>query len=143
MCQQELSSQCSLLWRMVAIFYDGLCVLSLFFLATMILVLFTDGLAIGSNHIVYDFYLLLIAYLYFVWHWVNGGQTLGMLACRIRVVRQDSRTLGWCHASLRFVLALLSWIVAGFGFLWSLFDNEALTFHDRFSGTRLVNIHYL
>ena len=69
-----------MLKRLAAVFYDSLLLLSLLFPATMILIPFTRVESIGSNNIAYNLYLLLIAYLYFVWHWANGGQTLGMRA---------------------------------------------------------------
>ena len=69
--------------RLAAVFYDSLLLFSLFFLATMILILFTKVESIESNNIVYDLYLLLIAYLYFVWHWLDDGQTLEMRAWQI------------------------------------------------------------
>lgn len=125
--------------RMAAIFYDILCLLGIFFLVTMVVVLLGNGIAIDSDNIVYDLYLLLVAYLYFVWHWVNGGQTIGMRAWRIRLKKQDARRLSWFNATVRFFLGSLSCIF-GIGFLWACFDSKKLTFHDRYSGTRLVKV---
>ena len=71
--------------RLAAIFYDSLCLFSLFFLATLVLIFFIEGESVASNNIAYDLYLVLITYLYFVWHWVNGGQTLGMRAWHIKL----------------------------------------------------------
>jgi len=133
------NKQSSMPKRLAAIFYDSLLLFSLFFLATMVLVYFTDFESIESNNIAYDFYLLLIAYLYFVWHWVNGGQTLGMHAWHIKLIKQGNGPLKWGNASLRFCLAVLSFICFGSGFVWAFFDKKKLTFHDRYSNTRLIN----
>ena len=130
---------CSMLRRLGAIFYDSLCLCSIFFLVTMTLMFATDGLAIASDNIVYHLYLLLVAYLYFAWHWVNGGQTLGMRAWRIKL-RPKSQRLSWYAVTIRFFLSMLSFCMLGMGFLWSIFDREKLTFHDRYSNTRLVTI---
>jgi uncharacterized RDD family membrane protein YckC len=54
---------------------------------------------------------------------------------RIEAANGEPPTLA--VASLRFVAALLSWLPAGLGFIWSLFDVQKLTWHDRLSGTRL------
>ena len=124
--------------RLMAMFYDSLLLFSLFFLATMILIPFTNVDSIESNNFAYDFYLLLIAYLYFVWHWVNGGQTLGMRAWKIRLYQDDERPVSWLRASCRFALASLSFITLGMGFIWVLFDANRLTFHDRYSRTLLL-----
>jgi len=131
--------QCSIFKRLAAMFYDGLVLFSLFFLATMILILFTNVESIESNNIAYDLYLLLIAYLYFVWHWVNGGQTLGMGAWHIKLINRGMDKVSWGFATARFCLALLSFISFGIGFMWVLFNKEKLTFHDRYSYTRLIN----
>lgn len=132
------NNQCSLFKRLAAIFYDGLLLFSLFFLITMLMLIFTKGQSISSNNITYDLYLLFITYLYFGWHWVNGGRTLGMRAWHIRLVKQEAGPLNWKVASIRFCLALLSLICFGLGFAWALFNTEKLTFHDRYSHTRLI-----
>ncbi len=41
-------------------------------------------------------------------------------------------------ASGRFIVAIISWLPAGLGFWWQLWDRDKLTWHDRVSGTRLV-----
>ncbi|MEE8234455.1 MAG: RDD family protein [Gammaproteobacteria bacterium] len=132
------NKQSSMLKRLAAIFYDSLLLFSLFFLATMVLIFFTNFESIESNNIAYDLYLLLIAYLYFVWHWVNGGQTLGMRAWHIKLIKQGNDPLRWRDATVRFCLALLSLISFGLGFVWVFFDKEKLTFHDRYSNTQLI-----
>jgi uncharacterized RDD family membrane protein YckC len=128
-----------MLKRLATMFYDSLCLISLFFLATMILIFFTKGEPVASNNIAYDLYLVLITYLYFAWHWVNGGRTLGMRAWHIKLRKQGQGQLSWKDATVRFCLALLSFTSLGLGFAWALFDKERLTFHDRYSSTRLIN----
>jgi uncharacterized RDD family membrane protein YckC len=58
----------------------------------------------------------------------------------LRVALPDGQLLGYKSATLRFVTALVSWLPAGLGFLWQLWDKENLTWHDRLSGSRLT--HY-
>jgi len=125
--------------RLMAMFYDSLLLFSLFFLATMILILFTNVEFVESNNIAYDLYLLLIVYLYFAWHWTNGGQTLGMRAWHIKLKNRGMGQVNWGIATARFCLALLSFISFGLGFMWALFNKEKLTFHDRYSKTLLIS----
>ena len=47
---------------------------------------FLGGEAIESNNLAYKIYLLILAYLYFVWHWCFGGKTLGMRSWQIKIV---------------------------------------------------------
>ena len=120
-------------------FYDGLCLFSIFFLATLILVVFTNGEAIASNNLIFNLLLFFISYLYFVWHWLNGGRTLGMRAWHIKLINREMGQMSWRNATARFCLALLSLVCFGLGFVWVIFDKEKLTFHDRYSNTRLIS----
>ena len=81
---------------------------------------------------------LLVILVFFCGFWLRGGQTLGMRAWRLMVVRDDGSPLTLRDALVRFASAVLSWAALGIGFLWSLFDRENLAWHDRLSGTRLV-----
>lgn len=116
--------------------YDGALLLSVLFLATALLMPLTGG-AIASGNQWFRMYLLIWSYLYFCWPWVSAGQTLGMRAWRIRVSRAEGGRPGWKHSTLRFFLAIISWLLAGTGYLWSLFDAQKRTLHDRYSQTRL------
>jgi uncharacterized RDD family membrane protein YckC len=132
------SRMCSLPRRFAAIAYDCLLLCSLFFFATLLILPFNDGMAISGNNIPYDFYLLLISYFYFTWQWTHGGQTLGMRAWGIWLQYKDAPYVSWYRASLRFLLAIFSWLSLGLGFISSIFDQYRLAFHDRYSNTMLV-----
>lgn len=136
----ESHQHCGLLRRLAAISYDLLLLIALDFVATAIFLVFTGGVAVESANPFFKLYLLLIAYVYFVWQWTHGGQTLGMRAWKIRVISSDAGPVTWKRAGLRFLLSLLSWAFAGTGYLWALFDPEKYTFHDRFSKTRLIRV---
>ena len=132
---------CGLLRRLLAILYDSLLLFSLLFFATLILLPVTGGKAFPGNSHLYHIYLSICSYLYFAWQWAHGGQTLGMKAWRIRLMTMDNRVIGWRQASLRVLLAVISCLTFGAGFLWIFFDRDALAFHDRFSGTKLIRIN--
>ncbi len=38
---------------------------------------------------------------------------------------------------LRFMVAIASWLCAGLGFFWSLFDKQKRTWHDIYSNTHV------
>lgn len=131
----------TLLRRLAAICYDGMLLFSVLFVSTLLILPLVSNTAIESGNLAYNFYLLIMCYLYFCWQWMNGGQTLGMKSWRLQVVNSHGQTPNWRQASLRFLAALLSWLLLGLGFIWSLFDTEKLTLHDRLSATRLVLRH--
>ncbi len=124
--------------RLTAIFYDCLLLTAVLFVATSILILIIGGDAIESGNLAYNAFLLSISFLYFGWHWVKGGQTLGMRSWHIYVINESMQNPNWKQASLRFFSALLSLLLLGLGFVWSLFDKNKLALHDKLSKTRLI-----
>jgi uncharacterized RDD family membrane protein YckC len=136
--KNENPNHCSLLRQFAAIFYDTLLLIAIFFVASLILLPLIGETGIESGNIFYNAFLLLLAYLYFCWHWVDGKQTLGMRSWKIEVINETDTPLNWKQASFRYFAALLSLLLLGLGFIWALFDKEKLTLHDRLSKTKLI-----
>jgi uncharacterized RDD family membrane protein YckC len=130
------------LWRrMAAASYDGLIVTALWFIGTA-LVMPLSRAAVAPDHplaeLLYRLYLLAIGYAFFAGFWVRDGQTLGMLAWRVKLIQSgNGYTITWKQSLMRYLAALLSWAALGAGFWWCLFDAERKTWHDRLSGTEL------
>jgi uncharacterized RDD family membrane protein YckC len=87
---------------------------------------------------VYQFYLLLVAGVYFVTQW-GKGQTLAMKTWRIRLVSRNGGRIGLGRGVLRYLIACVSVLSLGAGFVWALFDSERQFLHDRIAATRLVS----
>jgi len=132
--------------RLASITYDSMLVMGLIVLAITLVVMLL-GLFLGWDGIdtaalrrnpFYIAYLCLVPALFFIGFWSLAGETLGMRAWRMRIVRMDGGrpTLG--EATIRYLAAILSWAALGLGFLWILFNRERMAWHDRLSGTRLV-----
>ena len=96
------------------------------------------GVEIESGNPLYQIYLSAVIFVFFAWFWVHGGQTPGMRAWRIRLVREDGTDLRWRDALFRFLGAIAAWAPLGLGFVWLLVDKDKLTWYDRISGTRPV-----
>lgn len=127
-----------LLRRLLAMLYDSLLVLALIFVLSVPLVILNEGEAIAAETAWYRAYILVIAGGYFAGFWRHGGQTLGMKSWRIRLISMDGGAVDTRRALIRVAAALLSWLPAGAGYLWSLVDRDGLAWHDRLSGTRLI-----
>lgn len=128
-----------LIRRLAAIAYDAFLLFGVLFLASLLALPFTADDAQRAHHPLFSVYLFVVSFIFFGWFWTHGGQTLGMRAWRVRVVRHDNGgTITWWQASLRFLVATLSWLMLGTGFLWSVFDKERRTWHDIYSETVLV-----
>tara|TARA_R110000782_G_scaffold18712_2_gene51191 strand:+ start:293 stop:721 length:429 start_codon:yes stop_codon:yes gene_type:complete len=138
MINQKPLNTCALLRRLASIFYDSLLLTAVLFVATAILIPLIGGDAVESGNLAYTAFLLSISFLYFGWHWVKGGQTLGMRSWHIYVINESIKNPTWKQAALRFISALLSLLLFGLGFVWSLFDKNKLALHDRLSKTRLI-----
>ena len=140
MNQSDTPIRCTLFRRLLAVSYDCLLLAGVLFAATAALLPFTHGEAIHSGNYLYLFYLIFCCYLYFGWQWTHGGQTLGMRAWKIRLFTPGFEAIDWHTASKRFLLAMISWLFAGTGYLWALFDPDEQTFHDRYSGSALFRV---
>lgn len=127
----------SLLRRLGAILYDSLLALALLFLATLPFIGMRDGDSVEPGNALYQTFMLLILFGFFVIFWAGYGRTLGMQSWRLRIEAADGRKPTYRQASIRFFAAILSWLPLGLGFLWQLWDDEKLAWHDRISGTRL------
>jgi uncharacterized RDD family membrane protein YckC len=129
--------------RFGAMLYDTLLVFALLFGVTALFLPFTRGEAItpgesGALEYVYRVSLLLAVVLFFCVFWTRKGQTLGMLAWRLRVERNDGSTLTWRDALVRLAGACVSLAAFGLGYFWIWIDKDRLAWHDRWSGTRVV-----
>ncbi len=127
--------------RLAAILYDSLLVTALLFLVTLPFVAARGGEPVepGENGL-YQLSLVAVVYVFFVGYWTTRGRTLGMQSWGLQVETADGSPPSLGQASVRFVVAVASWLALGLGFLWQLWDRDRLTWHDRASGTRLV--HY-
>jgi len=134
-------SHCSLWRRLAAIAYDLLLLIAILFVATIPLLIINRGHSIAAGDPVYTLYLTIVIFLFYGWFWTHGGQTLGMRAWRVKVQTRDGRTLSWGQSFVRLTAATISWLVLGLGFVWSLFDKDKLTWHDRISETELIVEH--
>jgi uncharacterized RDD family membrane protein YckC len=129
--------------RFGAMLYDGLIVVALEAVVTALLLPLTGGEAItpsesGVLERIYQAALLLVIVLFFGVFWTWRGQTVGMLAWRLRVERSDGTLLTWRDALLRLGGACVSLAALGLGYFWIWIDRDRLAWHDRWTGTRVV-----
>jgi uncharacterized RDD family membrane protein YckC len=126
-------------WRRLAAFcYDALLLAALMVCFTLLVLAVRLGAAVPPGSWWFPLCLAAIAMAFFCGFWVHGGQTLGMRAWRIRVVRDDGRALTWGRAALRFAAALVAALPAGLGLWWGMLDAGKRGWHDRWTGTRVV-----
>ncbi len=122
-----------------AIFYDAMLIIALFFLATALLLPFTNGEAIQAP-ILFPLYLLSISFIFLAWFWTHGGQTLGMQAWNLHLISDTKKKITWYQALTRFLTALISWLPLGLGIFWCLWQKEGKTWQDLNSKSTIVLI---
>jgi uncharacterized RDD family membrane protein YckC len=111
--------------RFGALFYDSFVLLGILFIAALPLPWFDQIADEGLLGLwIKRVYLLSVCFGYFGGFWVHGGQTLGMKAWRIKVVRLDGCRLGWIDALKRFFGLCLSTLTLGLGLFWMLADTK-------------------
>ena len=82
--------------------------------------------------------LISAAYFTYFWSKAGGGQTLGMRALNIRVVKTDGSQLDYVGAFLRYVGFVISCIPIFLGLIWAAFDAQGQGWHDKIAGTYVV-----
>jgi uncharacterized RDD family membrane protein YckC len=138
------------LWRrLAAMLYDSLLVFAIWILVGFA-VLSSFGLeqarTLEGEMVVMDALvkntlftaMLLSAFLFFSFFWTHSGQTLGMQAWRIRVLRNDGGSISWKQAAIRFASAPPSLLLLGLGYWYCLMDPARRSVPDLLSATHIV-----
>src|SRR5687768_14618893 len=99
--------------RFGAMLYDALLIVALLMVVTYAFLPLTGGEAltadrIGALELVYRLVLLSVIVGFFGWFWTHSGQTLGMVAWRLRVQKPDGSRIGWGDALKRMAAAVVA-----------------------------------
>ena len=122
--------------RLAAIVYDLFLLFALFILVGFAGVLVTGGEA--NDSLLFKVAVLLVPLGFYGYFWRKTGQTLGMLAWKIRVQTLQGQPVNLKQTLLRLLGGLLSWSFLGLGHLWLFFDKEKRTWPDLLSRTQVV-----
>ena len=125
--------------RLTCMLYESLVVFSILLIGFLLpqVVLSGFGRGTSSGRLLW-LHVLVLLMLYFLWCWLNGGQTLPMKTWRLRLVNADGKRLRPLQALLRYLAAWPSTILFGIGIFWALIDKDKQFLHDRIAGTRII-----
>ena len=82
--------------------------------------------------------LLGVVYFCYFWSSYGKGQTLGMRALNLKVVKTDGSYLDLVGAFLRYIGLIISCIVFFIGVIWAAFDAQKQGWHDKIANTYVV-----
>lgn len=120
-----------LLRVLASMLYDFLPIAGFWLLTSLVLV-FVRGSAVTGA--LYQTLLFLELFGYFAFSWVRRGQTLGMVAWKLRL---EPAPFTFYQAALRLLGALLGMLAFGLGYFWILIDRDQRSWADIFSGSRI------
>ena len=79
-----------------------------------------------------------VAYFCYFWSAAGKGQTPGMRALNIRVVKTDGSQLDYVGAFIRYIGLVISIACLFIGVIWAAFDGQKQGWHDKIAGTYVV-----
>lgn len=137
-----------LLRRLGALLYDGFLVAAIWmligysvqFIAGSNTNQLVDGVVQTDPLIDNILFLLMLASSsgFYIWFWTRSGQTLGMIAWRIKLVANDGGLISVRQGILRYLAAWPAFFMFGLGYLWLYIDANGDTLHDKLSNSKVV-----
>jgi uncharacterized RDD family membrane protein YckC len=118
--------------RFLAIFIDGigLTIIS----GVLVSILYGSDATTGGGLNT----LLGVLYFCYFWSTYGKGQTLGMRALNIKVVKTDGSQLDLVGAFIRYIGLFISIACIFIGVIWAAFDGQKQGWHDKIAGTYVV-----
>lgn len=123
----------ALRFRVAAMLYDALVLLAVWITTVVTLVTLIGDAVVGAW---VQSVLFVETYALLAFCWCRRGQTIGMVAWRLRLRCDGPFTAS--QALRRFVAGLASFATLGLGFIWMCFDGERKSWPDRFSNSIVV-----
>lgn len=124
--------------RLGALLYDFMLTVALWMVIGFIAVAINSGEA--QTGPLFSSLLFLVTFCFFAFFWTRSGQTLGMLAWRLRVQTPEGEQISLTQALIRFLVAGISIGCFGLGYLWMFFNREKLSWQDLASKTCVVEL---
>ena len=115
--------------------YDGLLILAIWMLTLFVLVALTNN-AVGGPALRSLLFLEFVGF--YVYFWMFKGQTLGMVAWRLRIHSDPAGPVSLTQILMRLVAGAFGLALGGIGYLWIFFDKRRRAWPDIFSDTLIT-----
>jgi len=149
--------------RLIVVVYDGLLLFAVaFFISALLMGLFQwlapagffidpaqpdnpkirelTNLGRMVGNVIVSINCLLVSFFFYGWFWTHGGQTLGMKAWNLYLVKPDGKFIDWKISAKRYFAAIISWAIFGLGFTWILVNKRKRAWHDILSNTQIIQL---
>lgn len=140
---QAYTRPAGLVRRLGAMMYDFLIIVAIWMLLGFARLPFLDQGIDAMNDRAgpgFQSILFLVTFGFFAFFWLRTGQTLGMLAWRIRIQTPEGCSISVTQSLMRFFAAGVSLLCVGLGYIWVLISPNRQTWHDRFSDSEVVYV---
>ena len=125
--------------RLLSMLYEGLVVFSVLLIGFLLPQIVLSGFGMNLTGKLLWLHVVILLMLYFLWCWLNGGQTLPMKTWKLRISSQDGSPLRPAQGLLRYLAAWPSILLFGAGLFWAIFDKDRQFLHDRIAGTWITH----
>ena len=75
---------------------------------------------------------------FYIWFWTKSGQTLGMIAWRIKLESLDGGLINFKQGMIRYIAAWPAFFLLGLGYLSIYLNSNGDAAHDRVSRSKVV-----
>ena len=133
---------------MAALLYDGFLVAAIWMVLGFVMQLFVgpdtnqlvDGVVQTDPVLDAILFLLMLASGsgFYIWFWVKSGQTLGMIAWRIKLESVEGGLISLQQGLIRYACAWPAFFLFGLGYLWMYVDREGDAAHDKISRSKVI-----
>ncbi len=113
--------------------YDAIIVLAIWVFTIVLLVTLTGDAVVGAW---LQSLLFVELFAFFAFFWIHKGQTIGMVAWRLRIESVQTFTLR--SALFRFCGALVGFLCLGLGYIWIWIDKDRRSWSDIVSNSYIV-----
>ncbi len=137
-----------LLRRLAALLYDGFLVAAIWMILGFIMQIIAgadtnqlvDGQVQTDPLLSNILFVLMIASAasFYIWFWTRSGQTLGMIAWKMKATDLNDNLMTPRQGLIRFFAAWPAFFLFGIGFLWIYIDKNGDAIHDKLSASKVV-----
>ena len=117
--------------RLASLLYESLVVFAVLLIGFLLPQILLSGFGLGTTGKLMWLHVIALLMFYFVWFWLDGGQTLPMKTWKLRLASAGGGGLRPLQAVLRYLAAWPSILLLGAGLLWAVFDRDRQFLHDR------------